>query len=66
MQAVLFPAPETLHVERVPDPTCAPDEVIVQVSRCGLCACTRFNYMYARTKLQNHQPQSQTIFNPKL
>lgn len=37
MQAVLFSAPETLHIERVPDPTCAPDEVVLQVSRCGIC-----------------------------
>lgn len=37
MKAVLFPAPETISVERVPDPTCAPDEVIVQVARCGIC-----------------------------
>ncbi len=37
MQAVLFPGPESISVERVPDPTCAPDEVVVQVSRCGIC-----------------------------
>lgn len=37
MQAVLFSAPETLHIERVPDPPCAPDEVVLQVSRCGIC-----------------------------
>ncbi|GIK71462.1 MAG: alcohol dehydrogenase [Chloroflexota bacterium] len=37
MKAVLFPAPESISVERVPDPICAPDEVVVQVSRCGIC-----------------------------
>lgn len=37
MKAVLFPAPESIRIERVPDPTCAPDEVVVQVSRCGIC-----------------------------
>ncbi|HQY92295.1 zinc-dependent alcohol dehydrogenase family protein [Caldilinea sp.] len=37
MQAVLFPAPESIRIERVPDPTCAADEVIVQVARCGIC-----------------------------
>jgi 2-desacetyl-2-hydroxyethyl bacteriochlorophyllide A dehydrogenase len=26
-----------MMVERVPDPTCAPDEVIVQVAVCGIC-----------------------------
>ncbi|MCL4828236.1 MAG: zinc-dependent alcohol dehydrogenase family protein [Caldilinea sp.] len=37
MKAVLFPAPESISIERVPDPPCAPDEVVVQVSRCGIC-----------------------------
>lgn len=37
MQAVVFPAPETVVVEDVSDPTCAPDEVIIRVARCGLC-----------------------------
>lgn len=37
MKAVLFPAPETISIERMPDPICAPDEVIVQVARCGIC-----------------------------
>lgn len=37
MQAVLFPAPESISVEQVPDPICAPNEVIVQVARCGIC-----------------------------
>lgn len=37
MQAVIFPKAESIAVERVPDPSCAPDEVIVQVARCGIC-----------------------------
>lgn len=37
MQAILFPAAETIAVERVPDPTPAPDEVVVQVAACGIC-----------------------------
>lgn len=37
MQAVIFPQAEAIAVERVPDPTCSPDEVVVQVSRCGIC-----------------------------
>lgn len=37
MQAIIFPAPETIAVERVPDPTPAPDEVVVQVAACGIC-----------------------------
>jgi 2-desacetyl-2-hydroxyethyl bacteriochlorophyllide A dehydrogenase len=37
MQAVIFPAPETLAVEQVSDPTCGLDEVIVQVASTGIC-----------------------------
>lgn len=37
MQAIVFPSPETLSVGHVPDPTCAPDEVIVQVAQAGIC-----------------------------
>ena len=37
MQAILFPAAETIAVERVPDPTPATDEVIIQVAACGIC-----------------------------
>ncbi len=37
MQAIIFPAPRSIALERVPDPHCAPDEVVVQVSACGIC-----------------------------
>lgn len=37
MKAVVFPATESIAVDRVPDPTCGPDEVIVQVADCGIC-----------------------------
>ena len=37
MQAVVFPAPETVVVERVPDPGCRPDEVVVKVAATGIC-----------------------------
>ncbi|MCP4165729.1 MAG: zinc-dependent alcohol dehydrogenase family protein [Chloroflexi bacterium] len=37
MRAVVFPAPETVVVENVPDPACKPDEVVVQVATSGLC-----------------------------
>jgi 2-desacetyl-2-hydroxyethyl bacteriochlorophyllide A dehydrogenase len=37
MQAIVFPQPETIALERVPDPAPQPDEVVVQVSRCGIC-----------------------------
>ncbi|MCB0161401.1 MAG: alcohol dehydrogenase catalytic domain-containing protein, partial [Caldilineaceae bacterium] len=37
MQAVVFHAPGAMGVEQVPDPTCGPDEVIVQVPQAGIC-----------------------------
>jgi 2-desacetyl-2-hydroxyethyl bacteriochlorophyllide A dehydrogenase len=37
MRAVIFTQPETMSIERVPDPVCAPDEVVVRVSTCGIC-----------------------------
>lgn len=37
MQAIVFPQAETISVERVDHPACAPDEVIVQVAQCGIC-----------------------------
>lgn len=37
MQAVIFPAPESIAVEQVSDPACGPEEVIVQVAAAGIC-----------------------------
>lgn len=37
MQAVVFPAPHTIAIEKVADPSCKPDEVIVQVAATGIC-----------------------------
>lgn len=37
MQAVVFPAAETVSVEQVADPVCERDELIVQVMASGLC-----------------------------
>jgi 2-desacetyl-2-hydroxyethyl bacteriochlorophyllide A dehydrogenase len=37
MQAVMFPAPETVSMEQVPDPIPQRDEVVVQVAASGLC-----------------------------
>lgn len=37
MQAIVFPAPETIAIERVPDPTPRPDEVVVKVATTGVC-----------------------------
>lgn len=37
MQAVIFPEPETIVIDQVDDPSCGPDEVVVQVAACGIC-----------------------------
>lgn len=37
MKAVLFPAAEQVAVESVPDPICQPDEVVIRVTRTGIC-----------------------------
>ncbi|MCB0046529.1 MAG: zinc-dependent alcohol dehydrogenase family protein [Caldilineaceae bacterium] len=37
MRAIVFPAPETIALETVPDPAPARDEVVVQVDACGIC-----------------------------
>ena len=37
MKAIVFPSPETIAVEEVPDPTCQPDEVILKIASSGIC-----------------------------
>ncbi|MCL4542022.1 MAG: zinc-dependent alcohol dehydrogenase family protein [Chloroflexi bacterium] len=37
MQAVVVHRPGYVSVERVEDPTCADDGVVIRVSRCGIC-----------------------------
>ncbi|MCS6846409.1 MAG: zinc-dependent alcohol dehydrogenase family protein [Anaerolineae bacterium] len=37
VNAVVFTQPGTISIERVPDPTCAPDEVIVKIAIAGIC-----------------------------
>ncbi|MBC8099944.1 MAG: alcohol dehydrogenase, partial [Armatimonadetes bacterium] len=37
MKAIVFPAAHTIAIETVPDPTCAPHEVVVQVAHSGIC-----------------------------
>ncbi len=37
MNAIVFPKPETIEFTTVADPTCAPDEVVVQVETSGIC-----------------------------
>jgi 2-desacetyl-2-hydroxyethyl bacteriochlorophyllide A dehydrogenase len=37
MKAVVFPKAETILVDVVPDPACAPHEVVVKVAHSGIC-----------------------------
>jgi 2-desacetyl-2-hydroxyethyl bacteriochlorophyllide A dehydrogenase len=53
MYAVVFPAPETVSVERVPDPSPRPDEVVVRVAACGLCGTDLHIY---RNEYLSHFP----------
>ena len=59
MQAIVFPAPETIAIERVPDPTPAPDEVVVQVAACGICGTdvhiARNEYMSTFPLIPGHE-----------
>jgi threonine dehydrogenase-like Zn-dependent dehydrogenase len=38
MRAVIFPAPETIAVQQVPDPACGPNDVVVRVARRAYAA----------------------------
>ncbi|RME63475.1 MAG: alcohol dehydrogenase, partial [Caldilineae bacterium] len=53
MKAVVFPGPEAIRVEQVEDPACGPDEVIVQVSRAGICGTDIHIY---RNEYMSHFP----------
>jgi 2-desacetyl-2-hydroxyethyl bacteriochlorophyllide A dehydrogenase len=59
MRAVVFPAPESVAVEHVDDPVCAPDEVIVQVSLAGICGTDlhiyRNEYMSSFPLIPGHE-----------
>jgi len=37
MKAVIFPQAEALTVERVADPQCGPEDVVIQVATAGIC-----------------------------
>lgn len=41
MKAVLLTQPGSFEFVDMPDPECAPDEVIVQVANCGICGTDR-------------------------
>ncbi|HJZ49165.1 MAG TPA: alcohol dehydrogenase catalytic domain-containing protein, partial [Roseiflexaceae bacterium] len=59
MQAVVFPGPERVVVERVQDPGCGPDEVIVQVAMAGICGTDlhiyRNEYMSSFPLIPGHE-----------
>jgi 2-desacetyl-2-hydroxyethyl bacteriochlorophyllide A dehydrogenase len=37
MKAIVFTEPEKLAVDTVPDPTCAPDEIVIKIANSGIC-----------------------------
>jgi threonine dehydrogenase-like Zn-dependent dehydrogenase len=37
MKAAVFYEPHDIRVEDIPEPTIAEDEVLVEVSACGIC-----------------------------
>ena len=59
MRAVVFPAPESVALEHVDDPVCAPSEVIVQVSLAGICGTDlhiyRNEYMSSFPLIPGHE-----------
>lgn len=59
MKAVVFSQPETIAIEQVADPTCGDDEVIVQVSLCGICGTDlhiyRNEYMSSFPLIPGHE-----------
>lgn len=59
MRAIIFPSPETISYDQVPDPVCAPDEVVVQVARAGICGTDlhiyRNEYMSSFPVIAGHE-----------
>lgn len=59
MKAVVFPEAETIEIDRVNDPTCGPDEVVVQVTRAGICGTDlhiyRAEYMSTFPLIPGHE-----------
>jgi len=59
MQAIVFTAPETCVMDTVADPTCAPDEVVVQVATVGICGTDlhiyRNDYMSSFPVIPGHE-----------
>jgi L-iditol 2-dehydrogenase len=37
MKAVVFHQAENLAIDSVPDPSCAPDEIVIRVANSGIC-----------------------------
>lgn len=37
MKAIIFPEPETIAIDTIPDPTCASDEVVLKIANSGIC-----------------------------
>ncbi|MEZ4870374.1 MAG: zinc-dependent alcohol dehydrogenase family protein [Caldilineaceae bacterium] len=59
MNAIIFPEAETIVYDQVADPTCGPDEVVVQVTTTGICGTDlhiyRNEYMSAFPLIPGHE-----------
>jgi (R,R)-butanediol dehydrogenase / meso-butanediol dehydrogenase / diacetyl reductase len=46
MKAAVFKGVEDVRVEQVPDPEAGPDDVVVEVSACGICGSDLHTYLH--------------------
>ena len=59
MKAIIFPAPQTIEIDTVPDPACKTDEVVIQVAHSGICGTDihiyRNEYLSAFPLIPGHE-----------
>ncbi len=65
MKAVVFPAPDVVALEDVPDPVCGADDAIIEVAACGLCGTDlhiyRGEYMADYPLIPGHEFSGQVV-----
>lgn len=45
MKAAVFDGPEQISIQDLPDPVAGPDDIVVQVSECGICGSDLHSYL---------------------
>ena len=45
MKAAVFEGPEQITIQELPDPVAGPDDIVVQVSECGICGSDLHSYL---------------------